>query len=187
MSGTTIVASTLPVSVLCTGTSAPVGIPNYTAEIEGTRGIDAVNGVGITYNVDVVALNEWLGDQLEIGLQVRAITQADLDALAAAEGMYGYELGLEPPGTLAAGGLFGLDPFGLTEREQLDAATRRHREAERNFGELERQRHMLEQQSEALAAERTASEAAVREATEAVDARQAEIQQRLHPQPHQEP
>jgi hypothetical protein len=177
MSGSTIIASTLPVAVLCTGPVVTAGVDPESIAIEGKNGPNAVNGVGITYDVDIAAFDFWIAGQVEVGLQVAPISQADLDTLTEAQGMYGFELGLTPPGTLAAEGVFDLDPTGANERDALRAAASRQRQAEQNLHAIERQRKMLEQQAEAAETERKAAEDNARAATEAVEKRQAEVQQ----------
>jgi hypothetical protein len=103
-----MVSSTLPVAVLCTGTTHAEGVDPLSFSIDGSASPNAVNGVGITYDVDDTTLAEWLAANPRMVDSVKAITQAELDALTQVQDQYGYELGLTPPGTLAAEGAPGL-------------------------------------------------------------------------------
>ena len=95
MSGTTTIASTLPMSVLCTSTPVnPGDNPDYSVELVGERDVAAIHGTGITYGVDLAAFNEWIALNSGLVASVMPVTQADVDAMADASDRYGWELGL---------------------------------------------------------------------------------------------
>jgi hypothetical protein len=164
-----MVSSTLPVAVLCTATTHPDGVEPYSIGIEGSHSLAAVNGVGITYDVDDAALGEWLTANPAMADSIKAITQAELDALALTEGQYGFELGLTPEAMSAEAALGRMTPDDT--RATVLAAAGRRRDAEagrRQAGMLRRQADTLEEHSKA---EITAADAAHKAATEALAAK----------------
>lgn len=174
-----IVASALPMAVLCTSTPAQPGMePDYAVELVGERDPSAINGVGLTYDVDDAAFGEWIALNVDLADSVKIVTQAEIDAWADATDQYGFELGLEQGGTLATEGMFPtLDLPNPAER--LRTAAQRHRVAEMNLRQAETMRAQAEALAEAARLERdTSAEAAAaaadaaREHDEAVAARQ---------------
>jgi hypothetical protein len=168
MSGTTIIASTLPVSVLCTGTTHAEGVEPYSIPIVGERDPYAVHGQGITYDVDTVAFNEWIGLNAGLVDSVRPVTQAEVDAMQDVQDQYGFELGLvEDGGTLAAGGMTVAEA-----RTAAQVAAQRVRQADAQIRDAETQRRMADQQTEAATAAREVAEKAQRDALQVVEEKQ---------------
>lgn len=174
-----IVASSLPMAVQCTSTAEPGMEPAYSVDIVGERDPAAIHGVGLTYDVDDVAFNEWIALNAELALNVKIVTQAEIDTWSDVNTKYGYELGLEDiegGGTLAAGGLQG--PVDLTGGlERARAAALRRRMAETSLRQAEMARDAAEVALETAKAEREIAETVAREATEATQTAQEAIRQ----------
>lgn len=187
MSGTTIVASTLPVSVLCTATSHPEGVEPYSVTILGERAPGAVHGTGITYDVDLAAFDEWIGANVGMVESVWPVTQAEVDAMADAQDKYGFELGLEDideGGTLAAGGGLSLNEA----RTAAQVAAQRMRQADAQLRQVDAQRKGADEQEKAARAEHEAAEEAQRRALAMLEERQAALPPaRPAQQPAQQP
>jgi hypothetical protein len=173
-----IVASALPMAVQCTSTAEPGLEPAYSVDLVGERDIAAIHGVGLTYDVDDVAFNEWIALNVELAPNIRIVTQAEIDAWSDVNDKYGYELGLEIEGggTLAAEGALGaIDMVG--NAEQMRAAALRRRMAEVTLRQAEAARAQAEIDVETAKAERDIAEAVAREATAAATAMQETIKQ----------
>ena len=191
-----IVASALPMAVLCTSTPEPGLDAAYSVELVGERDLSAINGVGLTYDVDDVAFNEWIALNTDLAASVRIVTQAEIDAWADTADQYGYELGLvQEGGTLAAGGLgkIGLGTIDLVgDAERLRTAALRHRTAEQQLRQAELTRDQAEANLEAARAEREVAETMAREASEEAAKSQEAVRQPPperradDPQPHAE-
>jgi regulator of protease activity HflC (stomatin/prohibitin superfamily) len=182
-----IVASALPMAVQCTSTAEPGMEPAYSVDLVGERDPAAIHGVGLTYDVDDVAFNEWIALNVELAPNVRIVTQAEIDSWSYVNNKYGYELGLEVDsgGTLAAGGLGAVDLTGDLERSRTAALRRRM--AETSLRQAEMNRDAAEVALETAKAEREIAEAVAREATEATQAAQEAIRQPPPPAPKPAP
>ena len=183
-----IVASALPMAVQCTSTAEPGMEPAYSVDLVGERDPAAIHGVGLTFDVDDVAFNEWIALNVELAPNVRIVTQAEIDSWSDVNNKYGYELGLEidSGGTLAAGGLQG--PVDLTGNlEWSRTAALRRRMAETSLRQAEAARDAAEVALETAKAEREIAETVAREATEATAKAQEAIRQPPPPAPKQAP
>jgi hypothetical protein len=173
-----IVASSLPMSVQCTNTPEPGFDATYSVDLVGERDPAAIHGVGLTYDVDDVAFNEWIALNTDLAPNVKIVTQAEIDSWSDVNSKYGYELGLEVDsgGTLAAGGMLG--PIDVTgEAEKARAASLRRRMAEAGLRQAEANRIQAEIDVETAKAERDIAEDVARAATEAAAAAQEAIKQ----------
>ena len=166
MSGTTIIASILPMSVLCTSTPVnPGDNPDYSVELVGERDVANVHGKGITYGVDTAAFNEWIALNSGLAASVTPVTQAEVDAMADASNLYGFELGLQ--GTTAAEGV--APPIMPSDaRTSLEVASRRRQQAEVQLREAATAQAMAATVAESAAVERDAAIAAQEEAAKLV-------------------
>jgi hypothetical protein len=94
MSGTAppsvIVASKLPMAVQIRSDDR-----QSTCVIVGERDPGAVNGYGITYDVDQTVLEEWLASNPDMAAFVRITTEDEIAHHADPMNTHGYELGLE--------------------------------------------------------------------------------------------
>jgi hypothetical protein len=174
MSGSTsvIVASTLPVAVLLSGTTHPVGVEPYKIEIAGNRDPGALHGTGITYDVDGTAFDEWMSVNEGLVDSVRVVTQAEVDAMADAEGLYGFELGLESGGTLVA------ENISLGDaRNAANIAAQRVRDADASIRDAEAQRKRADLQAEAAKAAREEAAAQQQQAMEIYEEKQRQLPQ----------
>jgi len=183
MSGstTTIVASTLPVSVLCSATTHPEGVDPYSVTIVGQRDPGAVHGTGITYDVDLAAFNEWMTANPALLDTVRPVTQAEVDAMQDTQDEYGFELGLEDD----TGGALAEDTPLDAARTAAQVAAQRVRQADAQIRQAEILRKEADAQAEAATAERGAAEQAQQQALAIVERRQQE--RPLAPPPQQQP
>jgi len=183
MSGstTTIVASTLPVSVLCSATTHPEGVDPYSVTIVGQRDPGAVHGTGITYDVDLAAFNEWMTANPALLDTVRPVTQAEVDAMQDTQDEYGFELGLEDD----TGGALAEDTPLDAARTAAQVAAQRVRQADAQIRQAEILRKQADAQAEAATAERGAAEQAQQQALAIVERRQQE--RPLAPPPQQQP
>ena len=182
MSGstTTIVASTLPVSVLCTASTHPEGVDPYSVTIVGQRDPGAVHGTGLTYDVDLAAFNEWMTANPLLVDTVRPVTQAEVDAMQDAQDEYGFELGLEDD----TGGALAEDTPLDAARTAAQVAAQRVRQADAQIRQADMLRKQADVQAEAAAAERGAAEQAQQQALAIVERRQ---QERPMAPPQQQP
>jgi hypothetical protein len=166
MSGTTIIASTLPVSVLCTGTTHAEGVDPYSIAIVGERDPGSIHGTGITYDVDTTAFNEWIGLNAGLVDSVWPVTQAEVDDMQDAQDQYGFELGLvEEGGTLAATARMTL----AEARAAATTAAQQVRQADQQIHAAEIQRKMADQQTGAAQAAREVAEKAQQAALAVVE------------------
>jgi len=172
MSGstTTIVASTLPVSVLCSATTHPEGVDPYSVTIVGQRDPGAVHGTGITYDVDLAAFNEWMTANPALVDTVRPVTQAEVDAMQDTQDEYGFELGLEDD----TGGALAEDTPLDAARAAAQVAAQRVRQADAQIRQAEILRKQADAQTEAASAERNAAQHAQQQAMSIVERRQQE-------------
>ena len=175
MSGTTIVASTLPVAVLCTAVTHPEGVEPYSVAIVGNRDPGAVHGTGITYDVDLAAFNEWIGANPSLLETVTPVTQAEVDAMADAQDKYGYELGLVPPEEGGAARDAGLSVGEARNAAQI--ASHRLRQADSQIRQADMLRKQADEMERGARDERGAAEEAQRRALAIVE----EKQQALRP------
>jgi hypothetical protein len=165
-----IVASTLPMAVLCTSTPVPGFHPDYSVEIVGERDPTAISGTGITYDVDDAAFGEWIALNVDLTPHVRIVTQQEVDDLADQSQQYGFELGLETPPE--GGGMF--DALSLAETQAaLQAGAQRRRQAEMALRQAEQMRKEAEIMAEAAAADRDVAETFQRDAMAALAAKEA--------------
>lgn len=94
------IASTSPVGIRIASVPLPGRDPDMVFNIAGNRAIDALNGVGLTYDVDQTVFNDWLTRHPEHAPILRTITTAEIDALATLATdprLYGYEQRMQAP------------------------------------------------------------------------------------------
>jgi hypothetical protein len=166
-------------SVQCTNTPEPGFDATYSVDLVGERDPAAVHGVGLTYDVDDVAFNEWIALNVDLAPNVKIVTQAEIDSWSDVNNKYGYELGLEVEsgGTLAAEGAR-LGPIDVSgEAEKARTASLRHRMAEVSLRQAEAARVAAETVVETAKAERDIAEASARDAAAAAAEAQEAIRQ----------
>lgn len=168
MSGTTIIASALPMAVLCTSIPEPGHDPDYQIALVGERDPAALHGVGITYGVDVAAFNEWIALNAGLATLVRPTDQAEIDSWTSANSVYGWEDALAAGGTLATNA----SPFqallvaraATDPRTLLEVASEQRRQAEVQLRLAEAMRREADQSAEAAIQARDQAEEAQRQA-----------------------
>jgi hypothetical protein len=126
-----IVASALPMAVICSSAPATPGAdPDYSVTLAGQRDPAAVHGIGLTYDVDDVAFGEWIALNADLAPFVKITDQAEIDAWTDTHDKYGYELFMDDPAaaTEGLGDLRAVEE--LNEAERLATALVQHRAAE---------------------------------------------------------
>jgi hypothetical protein len=96
MSGTVTVASKMETSVLMQGPHGTTGGMEISQTIVGQRDPSAVNGWGLTYDVDSALFNQWMVAHPQFTPFITDATQEQLDANGDPLQTYGLENGFEP-------------------------------------------------------------------------------------------
>jgi hypothetical protein len=98
MSGTVTVASRLPIDILISSVAlTPGGNPQFSHVILGNRDPLAVDGLGLTYDVDATTFTDWQIANRELAASTAIATQQQIDHHSDPTNIHGYELGLAPP------------------------------------------------------------------------------------------
>jgi hypothetical protein len=92
-----IIASQHPMSVRIhmVDPDAPEGTEPVYDEILGNREPGAVEGYGLTYDVDDAIFNSWAAAYPDVAAGMKITDEAEIDTWRDAANHYGYELGLE--------------------------------------------------------------------------------------------
>jgi hypothetical protein len=84
-----------PMAVRIHDVNAPEGVEPAYADILGNRAPGAVEGYGLTYDVDDAIFSPWAAAFPDISTGMKITDEAEIDTWRDAANHYGYELGLD--------------------------------------------------------------------------------------------